>query len=83
MALRLLERPEAIEVEREDEMPRALRWRGRRLTIEHAVGPERLSGDWWKDGYRRDYWRCECAGETAEYMVFAAEGGWFLQGWWD
>jgi hypothetical protein len=45
-----------------------MRWRGRRVPFDRVDGPERLSGDWWRDGYRRDYWRCE--GEGSEFLLF-------------
>jgi protein ImuB len=83
-ALRLLEQPERIEVEWADRAAVALWWRGRRISIDRAVGPERLSGDWWKDGYRRDYWRYEAEG--SELLVFQESGageGWYIQGWYD
>jgi hypothetical protein len=51
--------------------------------IVRPVGPERLSGDWWDDGYRRDYWRCESlAGEFVVYLD-RADDAWRLQGWVD
>jgi nucleotidyltransferase/DNA polymerase involved in DNA repair len=81
VALRLLEQPERIEVEWAERTAVALWWRGRRISIDRAIGPERLSGDWWKDGYRRDYWRYEA--EESELLVFQATDGWFLQGWYD
>ncbi|MFL5582238.1 MAG: hypothetical protein ACJ8AO_17865, partial [Gemmatimonadaceae bacterium] len=96
-ALRLLEAPEAVEVEpgvapgdlaeAADPVaagsPGAMRWRGRRVVLERAVGPERLSGDWWRDGFRRDYWRCAGDGAT-EFLLYRAEDGrWFLHGWYD
>ena len=37
--------------------PCALWWRGERIALTAAAGPERLAGDWWSDPYRRDYWR--------------------------
>lgn len=84
-ALRLLEAPEAVEVERTGGVPSAIWWRGERLTVERATGPERLSGEWWGDAYRRDYWRC--AGSTGEMLLFLDRreegGGWYLQGWTD
>jgi protein ImuB len=86
-ALRQLEPPESVEVECEDGAPRVLWWRGRRVRIERTIGPERLSGDWWKDGYARDYWRCEEAEGEGDLVLFrdgaAAEGGWYVQGWYD
>jgi hypothetical protein len=49
------------------------------------VGPERLSGDWWKDSYRRDYWRCEEAEQRMDLVLYRdrAAGDWFVQGWWE
>ncbi len=82
-AIRLLESPESVFVVCDDGVPRAVTWRGRRLTIERAVGPERLSGDWWDDGYRRDYWRCESAfGDFVLYLDRMDEQ-WWVQGWFD
>lgn len=85
VALRLLEQPEPVEMELGAEAPRAFRWRGRRIEVARATGPERLTGDWWKGRYRRDYWRCEEAAEEAagHFLVFAEEAGWYLQGWYD
>jgi protein ImuB len=86
-ALRLLEAPEAIDVEcSADGVPCALAWRGRRITVLRAVGPERLSGDWWRDGYRRDYWRCapEGGAVAGELLLYQdPRGAWHLQGWYD
>jgi protein ImuB len=87
LALRQLETPEPIDVECEDGAPRVVWWRGRRMRLQRAVGPERLAGDWWKDGYARDYWRCEEADGESDLVLFhdraATAGGWFVQGWYD
>lgn len=80
--LRLLERPERIDVDRDD-APRRIVWRGRPIPVVHAVGPERLSGDWWADGYSRDYWRCESDEECSELVVYRDAAGWWVQGWYD
>ena len=69
--------------------PAAMEWRGRRVAFARADGPERLSGEWWKEGFRRDYWRCESEG--SEFLLFlerpvATAGSasrWCLQGWYD
>ena len=86
-AIRQLEIPELVDVECEAGVPRVLWWRGRRVRLAHTVGPERLSGDWWKDGYARDYWRCEEADGESDLVLFhdrsTAKGGWFVQGWYD
>jgi protein ImuB len=81
LTLRLLESPEEIDVEWSGGRLCAIWWRGRRLTIERASGPERLSGDWWKDSYHREYWRCEA--EVGELLLFAEEGRWCVHGWYD
>ena len=83
-SLRLLETPESVEVECDRGTPCAVWWQGERLTIERALGPERLSGEWWSaDPYARDYWRC--GGEGGELLVYAdaRDGGWYVQGWYD
>jgi protein ImuB len=82
-AIRLLESPESVFVVCDDEVPRVVTWRGRRLTIERAVGPERLSGDWWDDGYRRDYWRCESAFGDFVLYLDRMDDQWWVQGWFD
>ncbi len=83
--LRLLDPPESAAVECENTVPRVVRWRSRVIRIARAVGPERLSGDWWKDNYRRDYWRCEEENEQVDLVLYRdrAAGEWFVQGWWD
>jgi len=80
-ALRMLETPETAEVEWDGDRPCALWWRERRIAIGRASGPERLSGDWWKDGYARDYWRCES--ESGEILAFRERERWYVQGWYD
>ena len=82
-AIRLLESPESVFVVCDDGVPCAVTWRGRRLTIERAIGPERLSGDWWDDGYRRDYWRCESAFGDFVLYLDRMDDQWWVQGWFD
>ena len=83
VAHRALEPAEPVEVECEGEVPRVVTWRGNRIAVSRPIGPERLSGDWWDDGYRRDYWRCESlAGEFVVYLD-RADDAWRLQGWVD
>jgi protein ImuB len=80
-AFRVLELPDEVEVEREGARPCAVWWRGRRVAIAHASGPERLAGDWWKDEYRRDYWRCDS--DAGELLLFVEDERWYVQGWFD
>ncbi len=81
--LRLLGAPESVDVELPHGAPGAIWWRGRRLTVATAHGPERVSGDWWRgDGYARDYWRC-IAEDEGELLLYCADTHWFVQGWYD
>ncbi|HEU4995043.1 MAG TPA: hypothetical protein VFT29_09485 [Gemmatimonadaceae bacterium] len=80
--VRLLEKPERVDVDR-DVAPRRIVWRGRAIPIANAIGPERLSGDWWNDGYCRDYWRCESDEERGELVLYRDAAGWWVQGWYD
>ena len=89
--LRLLDTPEVVDVEAPRGVPTAVWWRGRRLSIAHADGPERLSGDWWRaDAFARDYWRCD-AEDEGELLVYGESAAntitapvrWFVQGWYD
>ena len=73
-ALRLLDPPEAVEVEHAAGIPCAMWWRGARQPLLRVRGPERLSGDWWRDdAYARDYWRCES--ETGVMVLFQNRAG--------
>ena len=82
-SLRLLDAPESVFVVCDDGVPGTITWRGRRITIERATGPERLSGDWWDDGYRRDYWRCESAFGDFVLYLDRFDDQWWIQGWYD
>ncbi|MEO7457636.1 MAG: hypothetical protein ABIY52_15345, partial [Gemmatimonadaceae bacterium] len=82
-ARRSLDPPENIDVLCDGEVPRTITWRGQRIPVTRALGPERLSGDWWDDGYRRDYWRCESG--MGEMVVFLdrSDDAWRVQAWAD
>ena len=82
VSLRLLEAPERVDVDRDPD-PRRIFWRGRAIPVTQAVGPERLSGDWWNDGFNRDYWRCESDQESGELVLYRDAEGWWVQGWYD
>jgi nucleotidyltransferase/DNA polymerase involved in DNA repair len=87
-ALRQLDPPERIDVTIADDRPQTLRWRNRWVRIQRAIGPERLTGEWWDAQYARDYWRCEDADTGASLMVYhdigaPADDLWFVQGWYD
>ncbi len=80
---RLLDTPEQVDVDAPRGTPRILWWRGRRVVITCARGPERLSGDWWKDSYAREYWRCESDELSRDFLLYRDLSGWRLQGWYD
>ena len=86
--LRLLDTPEHVDVEEAAGLPDAVWWRGRRLSFASVDGPERLSGDWWRnDAFARDYWRCTVAREGDVLLYREAVNNtaaqWWLQGWYD
>ena len=83
MARRALDPPESVEVLCHGSTPHVVTWRGQRIPVTRAFGPERLSGDWWDDGYRRDYWRCDS--HAGEMVVFfdRANDEWAIQSWGD
>ena len=59
--LRLYHPPEPVRVETPGRPPLRFQWRRRSYDIAAATGPERLSGEWWRDDDTplRDYWRVE------------------------
>jgi protein ImuB len=92
-ALRLLDGPEQVEIEQARGTPDAIWWRGARLSVAEAIGPERLSGSWWDAApYARDYWRCRTTGDDslpppagAAVLLYhdRQDGAWYLHGWYD
>jgi protein ImuB len=84
-AARLLEAPENVAVVTDRRgVPMQLFWRGRRLALTQADGPERLSGEWWQASpFARDYWRCDCDELGQSLVLYREASGWRLQGWYD
>ena len=66
--------------------PRQFRWRGMRLSVGRASGPERIAPEWWleDDGWRsglRDYWRVETRQGRRLWLFHTPQApGWFVQG---
>jgi protein ImuB len=85
--LRLLAEPRPVEMRWEDGRPVSVRDGEGRHEIVTAEGPERLSGDWWEDPYRREYYRaCTADGELLWlFREYRSDGEWhwWLHGWWD
>jgi nucleotidyltransferase/DNA polymerase involved in DNA repair len=84
-AARLLEAPEHVAVVTDRRgVPMQVFWRGRKLTLSNADGPERLSGEWWQASpFARDYWRGECDELGQSLVLYREASGWRLQGWYD
>jgi protein ImuB len=94
----MLARPETIDVIAllPDEAPRLFVWRGKRYRVTQGDGPERLHGEWWREGGTegdlplavRDYYQVET--ETGgRYWLFRLGDGehgatgpmrWFIHG---
>ena len=87
LAARLLETPEPVAITTDRRgTPIRMFWRGRRIALTRAEGPERLSGEWWHaEPFARDYWRCESDELGQDLLLYrdSAKGGWRLQGWYD
>ncbi|HKK27655.1 MAG TPA: hypothetical protein VKB18_06205 [Gemmatimonadota bacterium] len=85
--LRLLPAPRPVEVRCEAGRPAAVHDGEGLHELAAAEGPERLSGDWWDDPYRREYYRvCTARGELLWIFREPRAGGawrWWLHGWWD
>ena len=85
--LRLLPEPVPVQVDTEAGRLLEVRGAGSARAIAAAEGPERLSGDWWKDPYRREYFRvCTVEGELLWLYREVRRSGelrWWLHGWWD
>lgn len=95
---RMLARPEPINVIAllPDEAPRLFIWRRKRYRVRQGDGPERLQGEWWRDGgiegetplSVRDYYQVETE-EGGRYWLFRLGDGvhastgsmhWFIHG---
>lgn len=85
--LHLLPEPAPLRVRTEGERPVEVHGATGRQTLVAAEGPERLSGDWWKDPYHREYFRV-CTDEGGLLWLFreyrpTGRLRWWLHGWWD
>jgi len=95
---RMLVRPEPVDVIAllPDEAPRLFVWRGKRHRVTQGDGPERLHGEWWRDGgiegeqpfSVRDYYQVETEA-GGRYWLFRLGDGenpatgsmrWFIHG---
>jgi len=60
----------------------SFRWRRVQRAIARSAGPERLRGEWWRDGLdvaARDYYRIEDS-QGRRYWLYRSQDGWFVHG---
>jgi protein ImuB len=83
LVLHLFPHPVPLAVRTAEGRPVAIRVDGRWARVDACAGPERLSGEWWGDPYRRTYYRVSAGGGL--YWIFrdARDGAWKWHGWWD
>ena len=82
-ALRLLETPQALRMTCDAEhRPIAGVWQSHTFTVHDSIGPERLTGAWWRTPFARDYWYLRTR-EAGTFLVYHESDAWVLQGWYD
>ncbi len=78
-------RPEPVHMPEDPNLPETFRWRGRDWSLQKAMGPERISPEWWLDepDWRtgvRDYW--EVTTDRGERLwLYYGHGGTMSAGW--
>jgi len=80
--LRLLPRPEPVDVDQAAGSLATLHWRRMARTLALACGPERIAPEWWRapDAATRDYYRVEDTGGRRYWLYREPAGNWFLHG---
>ena len=85
--LHLLPEPLPLRVRMTEDRPAEMWGDAGHHELVAAEGPERLSGDWWKDPYHREYFRVctEDGGLLWLFREYRPSGAfrWWLHGWWD
>ena len=85
----ILYRPEPVQAEDNAQVPLSFRWRRQSYDTLAAMGPERISPEWWLDDpdWRtgvRDYWRVTTTSGERLWLYYAhgagMSAGWFCQG---
>jgi protein ImuB len=84
LVLRLWSQPRPFDIRIEAGQPGAVNVDGDWRAVCSLQGPERLSGEWWEDHYRREYYRVSTApGDLLWVFYDPRRRGWFWHGWWD
>lgn len=68
-----------------DGAPFWLKWREQKYELKEAIGPERISGEWWREGAQasRDYFKVQLPNGTWLWIFRELESSrWYLQGLW-
>ena len=82
-ALRLLEIPQPVRMICDDaQRPIAGVWQSHTFTVHESIGPERLTGAWWRTPFARDYWYLRTR-EVGTLLIYHDPNAWVLQGWYD
>ena len=82
-ALRLLDPPQPVRITCDDHhRPVAGVWQAHTFTVTDSIGPERLTGAWWRTPFARDYWHLHTR-EVGILLVYHETDTWHLQGWYD
>jgi len=82
-ALRLLETPQPVRITCDtDHRPIAGLWQTHTFTVLDSIGPERLTGAWWRTPFARDYWYLRTR-EVGTLLIYHEQESWTLQGWYD
>jgi protein ImuB len=82
-ALRLLETPQPVRMTCDAESrPMAGVWQSHTFTVHECIGPERLTGAWWRSAFARDYWHVRTR-EVGTLLLYNEQETWVLQGWYD
>jgi protein ImuB len=82
-ALRLLDPPHPVRITC-DALHRPVSgiWQSHTFTITDSIGPERLTGVWWRTPFARDYWYLRTR-EVGTLLLYHESESWLLQGWYD
>ena len=82
-AMRLLETPHPVRITCDEaQRPVAGVWQAHTFTVCDCTGPERVSGQWWRAPFARDYWHLRTR-EAGTLLVYHEQEAWLLQGWYD
>jgi hypothetical protein len=82
-ALRLLDPPQPVRITCDDlQRPITGTWQSHTFTVIDSIGPERLTGAWWRTPFARDYWHLRTR-EVGTLLLYHESESWVLQGWYD